>query len=179
MRSRLVLLAALAIALASVGLAITRLAASSPSPPPAAHASLPPLSASYLGVYEGGAPPDTAPIATFGQTVGRQPNIAGYYSGWAEPFATSFAEKLRAMGIIPYVQIDPLFASVPAIAAGEYDTYLRSYADSVKDFGHAVIIGFGHEMNAPWYPWGYKRLAPQSVYRGVAAHRDGVPPCGR
>jgi len=171
MRSRLVLLAALVIALASVGLAITRLAASSPSHPPVAHASLPPLSASYLGVYEGGAPPGTAPIATFGQAVGREPNIAGYYSGWAEPFATSFAEKLRAMGIIPFVQIDPMFASVPAIAAGEYDTYLRSYAESVKDFGHAVVIGFGHEMNAPWYPWGYKRLAPKTF---IAAWRHIV-----
>jgi mannan endo-1,4-beta-mannosidase len=171
MRSRLVLLAAIAIALASVALAITRLAASAPSPPPVAHASLPPSSASYLGVYEAGSPPDTAPITTFAQAAGEQPNIAGYYSGWAEPFATSFAEKLRAMGIIPFVQIDPRFASVPAIAAGEYDPYLRSYADSVKDFGHAVVIGFGHEMNASWYPWGYKRLAPKMF---IAAWRHIV-----
>jgi mannan endo-1,4-beta-mannosidase len=161
MRSRLVLIAALAIALASVALAITRLAASAPSPPPVAHASLPPSSASYLGVYEAGSPPDTAPIAIFAQAAGERPNIAGYYSGWAEPFATSFAQKLRAMGVIPFVQIDPMFASVPAIAAGEYDTYLRSYADSVKDFGYAVVIGFGHEMNTPLYPWGYKHVPPR------------------
>jgi hypothetical protein len=171
MRSRLVLLAAIVIALASVALAVTRLAASAPSPPPVARASLPPSSASYLGVYEAGSPPDTAPITTFAQAAGEQPNIAGYYSGWAEPFATSFAEKLRAMGIIPFVQIDPRFASVPAIAAGEYDPYLRSYADSVKDFGHAVVIGFGHEMNASWYPWGYKHLAPRMF---IAAWRHIV-----
>ncbi len=161
MRSRLVLLVALAIAMASVVFAITRLAASSPSPPPVVHASLPPSKASYLGVYEAGAPPDTAPIAAFGQAAGKQPNIAGYYSGWAEPFATAFAKQLRAMGISPFVQIDPRFASVPAIAAGAYDPYLRSYADSVKDFGDAVVIGFGHEMNASWYPWGYKHLPPK------------------
>jgi hypothetical protein len=171
MRSRVVLLVALAIALASVVFAITRLASSSSSPPPVAHASLPPSKASYLGVYETGSPPDTTPIATFGQAAGQQPNIVGYYSGWAEPFATGFAKKARSMGVIPFVQIDPTYASVPAIAAGTYDGYLRSYADSVRDFGHAVVIGFGHEMNAPWYPWGYKHVAPRTF---IAAWRNIV-----
>ena len=53
------------------------------------------------------------------------------------------------------MQIDPTFASVSGIAAGDYDGYLRQYADSVADFGHPVVIGFGHEMNATWYSWGY------------------------
>jgi hypothetical protein len=29
------------------------------------------------------------------KAAGRQPNLAEYYSGWAEPFDTSFAEMLR------------------------------------------------------------------------------------
>ena len=33
------------------------------------------------------------------------------------------------------MQIDPTFASIAAIAAGDYDSYLRSYADSVREFG--------------------------------------------
>ncbi len=171
MRSRLVLIAALVIALASVGLAITRLAASSHSAPPVAHASLPPSKASYLGVYEPGTPPDTTAITAFAQAAGRQPNLVGYYSGWAEPFDSGFAEKARQMGIIPFVQIDPTFASVSGIATGAYDEYLRSYADSVRDFDHAVVIGFGHEMNAPWYPWGYKHVAPKTF---IAAWRHIV-----
>jgi beta-mannanase len=51
--------------------------------------------------------------------------------------------------------MDPTDASVPGIAAGDYDGYLRSFADSVRKFGHQVVIGFGHEMNATWYTWGY------------------------
>ena len=62
-------------------------------------------------------------------------------------------------------------ASIPGIAAGVYDGYLRSYADSVRDFGHPVIIGFGHEMNATWYPWGYGRVPPATF---VAAWRHVV-----
>ncbi len=171
MRSRVVLLVAIAIAAASVVFAITRLFSSAPSAPPVVHASLPQSSTSYLGVFTTGAPPSYDPVASFADAVGKQPNLVGYYSGWAEPFATSFAQKVRAHGITPFVQIDPTFASIPAIAAGDYDGYLKSYADSVRDFGHAVVIGFGHEMNAPWYSWGYKHVAPRTF---VAAWRHIV-----
>jgi mannan endo-1,4-beta-mannosidase len=162
MRSRLVLLVAVMIAVASVVFAITRLVSSAPSAPPIAKASLPPKSASYLGVFATGSPPSYNPIASFAQTAGQEPNLIGYYSGWAEAFATSFAQKIHAHGVTPFVQIDPSFASVSAIAAGDYDGYLKSYADSVRDFRFPVVIGFGHEMNAPWYSWGYKHVSPKT-----------------
>jgi hypothetical protein len=164
------MLVAVAIAAAAVTFAVTRVA-SFPSRPPAVHAALPPSAASYLGVYEAGSPPDYDPIADFAQAAGGQPNIAAYFSGWAQPFAASFAEKIRSDGVIPFVQIDPTYASVAGIASGDYDDYLRSYADSVRDFGHAVVIGFGHEMNGPWYPWGYGHV-PASTF--VAAWRHIV-----
>jgi hypothetical protein len=120
--------------------------------------------ASYFGVYEDDAPPAYQPIASFAATVGRQPNLGAYFSGWAQPFATSWADLLQAHGVTPFVQIDPTYASVSAIAAGDYDSYLTSYADSVRAFGHAVVIGFGHEMNAPWYSWGFGHVpAPTFV----------------
>jgi mannan endo-1,4-beta-mannosidase len=159
MRSRLVTLLAVLIAAAGLTLTAVRLVAHT-STPAVAHASLSPSLASYLGVYEDGSPPDLGPIGDFTRTVNRQPNLVGYFSGWAQPFAAGFADKLHAHGIIPFVQIDPTYASVPAIAAGEYDDYLRSYAQSVRNFRHAMVIGFGHEMNAPWYSWGYGHVRP-------------------
>ncbi len=171
MRSRLVMILAVILAVAAVAVAGARLARSSPQHPAAVHASLAPTLASYLGVFEPGVPPGYGAIANFAQAAGRQPNLVGYYSGWAEPFDTSFAEMLREHGVIPFVQIDPTDASVAAIAAGTYDDYLRSYADSVQDFGHAVVIGFGHEMNASWYTWGYGHV-PAATF--VAAWRHIV-----
>jgi hypothetical protein len=170
MTSRLVTLLAVALAVAALVGASVRLIPSSHSSPPA-HASLPPTLASYLGVFEPGAPPDYHPIADFAAAVGRQPSLVGYYSGWAQPFDTSFAQTLYQHDEIPFVQIDPTDASVAAIANGTYDDYLRSYADSVRDFAHAVAIGFGHEMNAPWYSWGYKQTSPATF---VAAWRHLV-----
>jgi mannan endo-1,4-beta-mannosidase len=170
MRSRLVLLAALTAAAVAIALTAVRFNVL-PSPPPPAHAPLPPSPGSYLGVIEAGAPPSYQPIADFAKATGRHPNMVGYYSGWAAPFAASFAQKVHDHGIIPCVQIDPTYASVAAIAAGQYDIYLRTYADSVRAFGHAVVIGFGHEMNATRYSWGYGRVQPSTF---VAAWRHIV-----
>ena len=171
MRSRLVMILAVALAaLASAGSAM-RLAGSGPSGSPPAHAALPPELASYLGIFETGAPPGYGPIASFAQMAGRQPNLLGYYSGWVQPFDTSFAEMIHNHGVVPFVQIDPTDASIAAIAAGTYDEYLRSYANGVRNFRHAIVIGFGHEMNAPWYSWGYRHV-PAATF--VAAWRHLV-----
>jgi mannan endo-1,4-beta-mannosidase len=147
--------------------------------PVVARASLPIGLASYLGVYEHGAPDDYQPDAVFAKAAGRQPNLVGYYSGWQEVFKTSFAKTVREHGAVTILQMDPTNASIQAIAAGDYDAYLRSYADSVRDFGHPVVIGFGHEMNAHWYPWGYGHVPPHvfvaawrhivTVFRGQGA----------
>jgi hypothetical protein len=160
MKSRVVVAVAMALALASVSGAVSRVLGSTPAKPPAARATLAPRLAAYLGAFEPGAPPDYAPVQSFTKVAGRPPNLIGYYSGWAEPFDMTFASTLRQHGIIPFVQIDPTDASVSAIARGSYDQYLRSYADSVRNFSDAVVIGFGHEMNAPWYSWGYKHVPP-------------------
>jgi Glycosyl hydrolase family 26 len=170
MRPRIVMLLAFVIAAVAVGFTGARFTYL-PATPPAVHASLPPAPASYLGVFEDGAPPSYGPIQQFTQAAGAEPNLIGYYSGWAEPFATSFAESMHNHGVIPFVQIDPTLASVAGIADGAYDGYLKLYADSVRNFGHAVVIGFGHEMNAPWYSWGYGNVLPSTF---VAAWRHIV-----
>jgi hypothetical protein len=163
MKSRLFMLMAVAISALSVVIAAGRVRyewAVSPSSP--AHATLRAQPAAYLGVFTQGAPSvGFDPIADFAQAAGRTPNLAGYFSGWAEPFKTAFASTARRHGAVTLVQIDPTDATVAAIAAGDYDGYLRSYADAVRDFGHPVVLGFGHEMNASWYPWGYGHIAPR------------------
>jgi mannan endo-1,4-beta-mannosidase len=164
MKSRLA--AALAVAMAALAVIATGFHfISESSPPTAAHARLPASPASYLGVYEQGAPPSYQPIANFARAAGGSPNLDGYFSGWAEPFATTFARQAYAKGAATYVQIDPTLASMTGIADGAYDNYLRAYADSVRNFGHAVVIGFGHEMNAPWYTWGYGHTSPATFVK--------------
>lgn len=164
MKPRLVMYVALVIAAAALATVINQVSAMR-AKPPVAHASLPPSLASYLGVFEDGSPPSFQPVQDFGKAAGRQPNLVGYYSGWAQPFDGSYARAISQRGIIPFVQIDPTFASVPAISSGAYDAYLKSYADSVRAFGQPVVIGFAHEMNAPWYSWGYGHTDPATFIK--------------
>ncbi len=168
MRYRLVTLIGFVIAVTAIAVTSSRITFRYP---PAVHETLAPRPASYLGVFEPGSPPSYRSIEGFADMAGQTPNLAGYYSGWAEPFKMSFATTMHSHGLIPYVQIDPSFANVAAIADGSQDTYLKSYADSVRDFSHAVVIGFGHEMNGNWYSWGYKSTTPATF---VAAWRHIV-----
>jgi Glycosyl hydrolase family 26 len=166
MRSRLAIVVAAAIGAAAIALAVSRFVSTS-----TVSAPLPTNPASYLGTYESGPPSTYQPVANFTNAVGRQPNLVGYYSGWGEPFQASFAETVREHGAATILQWDPTYVSVSVIAAGGYDKYLRSFADSVRSFGHPIIIGFGHEMNASWYSWGYGNVPPSTF---VAAWRHIV-----
>jgi hypothetical protein len=169
MRSRLAVLTAVLLALVAAALTAGRLVASPGSRPPAT--SLPANRASYLGVYEAGVLDTYQPVTTFSKAAARQPNLVGYYSGWGEAFQASFAETARRYGAATIMQWDPTLVSVTKIASGGYDSYLRSFARTVRDFGGPVVIGFGHEMNAGWYSWGYRHTPPSTF---VAAWRHIV-----
>jgi mannan endo-1,4-beta-mannosidase len=132
---------------------------------------LPPTPHAYLGVYVPGMPASDAGLIAFGSETGTRPNVAVYYSGWLESFQTHFAEEVTARGAVPLVQIDPQGISLAAIAHGQYDGYLASFAQELQGFGHPVIISFGHEMNGDWYSWGRGKTSPADF---VAAWRHIV-----
>jgi len=119
---------------------------------------------SYLGVYADNIPHSYAPIEAFTATTHVHTNIALYYSGWNEPFQMSFAMQAVAHDAVPLVQIEPGITKLTAIAVGDYDAYLESYANAVASFGartgRGVIIGFAHEPNGPWYRWGSGHVTP-------------------
>ena len=131
-----------------------------------------PVPASPLaGVYEPGAPGSWSNIAEFTSATGTNPRIVVYFSAWKSPFAASFAQTARDHDAYVLVQIEPKDVSLAAIAAGDSDSYLRSYAADVVAFGHPVILSFGHEMNGTWYSWGKGHESPATF---VAAWRHVV-----
>jgi mannan endo-1,4-beta-mannosidase len=129
-------------------------------PHPTAVATLPAKPLSYLGVYEDGVPDSFSGVTQFQAAVGVQPNIALYYSSFYEQFKTAFADDAFDNAMTPAIQIEPFGVSMAGIAAGKYDNTLIAYADQVRDYGHAVIIGFAHEPNGTWYPWGSQNVSP-------------------
>jgi hypothetical protein len=133
--------------------------------------ALPHTPETYLGVYAAGVPDSYAGVTAFSAATGVSPGVVVYYSGWLEPFKAKFAIDIVSHHAVPLVQMDPTDVSLSAIASGQYDSYLRSYASAVKTFGTRVILSFGHEMNGDWYNWGYRHTSP-TVF--VAAWRHIV-----
>ena len=105
--SRLAIVAAAVVAVAAIVATVVRFVSPGPAAAALAGTGLPTSTASYLGVYESGPPQNYQPVAEFAQAVGRAPNLVGYYSGWKEPFQTSFARTVHAHGAVTVVQIDP------------------------------------------------------------------------
>lgn len=107
-----------------------------------------------VGVFE---PSDTASyqlVKEFMKATGIRPGFVLYYSGWNDPFQIRFAEWAHAAGAVPFAQMEPSGIPLADIAAGQYDGYLRSFAETVRGYGHQVVLGFAPEMNGNWYTWG-------------------------
>ena len=139
-------------------------------PPPAQAAPVvtAPLSAraaSEIGVFESRAPASYQQYRHFAEATGAQPSLDLYYSQWGTPFASQFAAKAYTHGATVVVQIDPYRVNLAEIGEGRFDDYLRAYAAQVRKFGHPVVIGFAHEMNGSWYPWGYGHATPATWVR--------------
>jgi len=154
--------AATGIVLIIVALVAAVLPRSTPSPN-----STQPIS--HIGLYDRSA--SYASVAPFTAATGVKPDVLTYYSSWLEPFRTSFAQAAAQHGAVTLVEINPDNISLGAIAGGQYDGYLRSYAQAVRAYRRRVILSFGHEMNGHWYTWGFTHASPPAF---VAAWRHVV-----
>jgi len=135
-------------------------ATNSPAPAAPHPVTLPANPETYLGVYVNRVPDSYANVTAFTMTTGVRPSIVTYYSGWLEPFQARFAAVVANAGAVPLVQMQPTGISLAAIASGQYDSYLSSYAEAVRAYGRPVIVSFGHEMNGTWYSWSYRNSSP-------------------
>jgi hypothetical protein len=128
----------------------------SASPPPSCGS--PKLHPPLVGVA-----PDSpwgADLARFVKQTKVVPRLVASYVPFGSPFDAVKACTLTRVGAWPLIQMLPRRASLADITAGKYDTYLSSYARSIKKSGLTVVFSFAHEMNGLWYPWGYKHTSP-------------------
>jgi glycosyl hydrolase family 26 len=125
----------------------------------------------YVGVFEPGEQGSYKIVNEFATQTGMPPQIILYYSSWNQSFDAQFARMVRANKAIPFVELLPNDVSMSSITDGMWDSYLRSYAAQVRQFGSQVIIGFAPEMNGNWYSWGYGKVSSTEF---VAAWRHVV-----
>jgi Glycosyl hydrolase family 26 len=124
-----------------------------------------------LGDFELGAPRSFGPVQKFGHYVHHKPGLVLLFTGIGQRFPIAFAKTAHSHGASVLIQINPGKIPLRMIASGAYDGWLRGYAHQVAMFGHPAVIGFAHEMNGHWYPWGYTHQPPAAF---VAAWRHIV-----
>ena len=129
-----------------------------------------PALASYLGVFEPGSPPTmvrSRASASWRAGTGSSRGITAA----GRSLSTRRSQRRSRHGVISFVQIDP----TGRLDLGDRSRHLRRLPQLIRrqrrDFGHAVVIGSGHEMNASWYSWGYTHV-PAATF--VAAWRHIV-----
>jgi mannan endo-1,4-beta-mannosidase len=81
------------------------------------------------------------------------------------PFPTEAMEALRQRGTIPVLTWASQSVPTPKslrepsfqltdIARGVHDTYIRNFAEQVKEWDEPFFLRFDQEMNGFWFPWG-------------------------
>lgn len=106
-----------------------------------------------------------AGVHSFSQATGAQISMVEVYSGFGSPFPGLQAHRILSTGASPLIQWNPRRTPLRQIANGKYNSYLRKYAATVKKFGHAITMSFGHEMNGSWSEWGAGHVSPATFVR--------------
>jgi mannan endo-1,4-beta-mannosidase len=103
-----------------------------------------------------------ASVATFQHDTGAHLRMVEFYNPFPGPFQRGEVQQIVNLGALPLIQLNPRRISLTALAAGAYDSYIRSYAQEVRAFGCDVVLSFAHEMNGWWYPWGLPDTTPHA-----------------
>ena len=130
----------------------------------------PPAGRLYHGVFPAGTTQPDADISMqaaddYVAAVGRPLAWIYFTNEWyrTKAFPRVTAEAIRARGAVPFIRlhirsqqkqevVDPLY-TLDNINAGMFDAELRAWADGAKEFGTAVIVQYGTEVNGDWNPW--------------------------
>jgi hypothetical protein len=130
----------------------------------------------YWGAWMGSqltgeeAPWDMKAVSKFEQMAGKGVSIVHFGSPFANctsqcyfyDFPTEPMENIREHGSIPFLswssQSLPTRTEEPEyqlsdVANGDYDSYIREYAEDAASWGHPFFLRFDWEMNGNWFPW--------------------------
>ncbi len=119
----------------------------------------------YLGVWQPGAPASMSAVTQFERDAGKHVAIVQWYQSWAgagSAFDPSLPAAVAAHGSMPMITWEPWDPSagvnqpaftLAAIATGNEDGYVRSWAQALAAYRQPLLLRFAHEMNGDWYPW--------------------------
>lgn len=142
----------------------------------------------YLGVFRPPAPFGLTELSAYSRSVGKSPAIMMWYQPWITTgygqFKTDEIKALLKIGVIPCITWEPWNPSasanplanqpaykLQAIIDGDYDAYIRTWAQGAKAVKGPIMIRPFHEMNGYWYPWsGFANDNTPALFRAAWRH---------
>ena len=132
----------------------------------------------------------SAPLARVAGSVGKMPALFGSYVSFASPnFDRRLAESIRHQGATPLITWEawsdgaigrnqPEYA-LARFLHGDFDGYIRHWAEGARNWGGPLLLRFAPEMNADWNSWsagvnGNSAAEYVAVWRRVHALFDRV-----
>ena len=115
------------------------------------------------GVWHG-----LAPLRALEARVGRHFDVAHWFTSWNFDFDPVPVHDVLSTGRIPLISWQPTDLPVTAIAAGDHDDYVRSWARGVADAPGLVYIRPFPEMNGEWVSWNGDPATFRRAWRRVA-----------
>jgi hypothetical protein len=116
------------------------------------------------GVYQA---PGTCKLGAFSTKTSTKPNMCLVFNSWSSrlKFPTETVAAAHAAGMSTMISWQPWSPkkgkvaqpsySPAAVAAGKFDSYVTDWAIAAAKLNFPVYLRYAHEMNGPWYPWGY------------------------
>ena len=135
------------------------------APKTATAALTPPMSSARLrfGVGTPGGPQASSELDQVAALVNENPSIVLSYKDFSQPAPIDDLNAVAARGATSLVTWEPWLwsgngtnqpaYSLKAIAAGNFDSYIRSWGTALAAWGKPVMLRFAQEMNGNWYPW--------------------------
>ncbi|MHA7261632.1 glycoside hydrolase family 26 protein [Arthrobacter sp. TMN-37] len=132
--------------------------------PPPGPAPVPGISAAPLrfGAGTPGGPMAAGELDAVAVLAGEAPSVVLSYKDFAQAPPLAELDAVRSRGAVTLLTWEPWLwgggttqpaYSLDRIAAGDFDPYLRQWGSALAQWGHPVMLRFGHEMNGNWYPW--------------------------
>jgi len=131
-----------------------------------------------LGAYDSALPETLDGVVDLERVIGSTLPLVHVYIGWGDKpeahFPLRLATAIWDMGSVPVITWEPWLTEfentrhpklplrdardrhgMAAVAHGDYDFYIDTWAADVARFGRPLFLRFGHEMNDAYrYPWG-------------------------
>jgi len=138
------------------------------APSPNGHIE-PPVNGCYVGAYPGwGEYEDdvrASGLQAFENLAGKSATVVPFSAYWGRNVVTSGQlDEVSRYGALPLLRLmpwgppyeegeyQPTYA-LQRIIDGDFDSYLRRWADTVKVYGKPLMMTFAVEMNGDWFPW--------------------------